>query len=392
MLLTAYLGLRSLGVGGCLLLTAYCLLATGSALAITQPPRLPQGRPERTTDYRLQTTSNAPLPTANSPLSTDSISYDRYAVIETRMPFGDESAAAALAAAAAVASQPVVESFTKVLKMCAITRNRFNGKVQVGIVNTLTKKNYFLYEGDTEDGMELVKADYESEKALVRKGAEEVWMDMTAIVSAAIPSGPAAARMPGMRIPSASQMAPGSLPGVSTGMPSPVDSGASSSQSTSEIQRRSSSRQFGHGRSRESGESAPQAGVEGAGGVVAPRPASTEGVPGVNSLMSPTTTAVPGGAAGVVRTTSAVTISSPGAAAATLSASASDTTLPNTGVRVVDHRTTSKLSSVELQRKLQEYQMNLIRSGGQLGPPLPMQLTPEMDAQLVNEGVLPSAE
>jgi hypothetical protein len=87
-----------------------------------------------------------------------------------------------------------------------------------------------------------------------------------------------------------------------------------------------------------------------------------------------------------------VTISSPGAAAATLSASASDTTLPNTGVRVVDHRTTSKLSSVELQRKLQEYQMNLIRSGGQLGPPLPMQLTPEMDAQLVNEGVLPSAE
>lgn len=271
MLLTAYLGLRSLGVGGCLLLTAYCLLATVPSLAITQPPRLPQGRPERTTDYRLQTTSNAPLPTANSPLSTDSISYDRYAVIETRMPFGDESAAAALAAAAAVASQPVVESFTKVLKMCAITRNRFNGKVQVGIVNTLTKKNYFLYEGDTEDGMELVKADYESEKALVRKGAEEVWMDMTAIVASATP------------------------------VVSPAPGGG--------FARRA----------------------------MAPPPAPAP-APGPAQPDKP------------------------------------------------------RLTGEALKEHLKNYQMDLIRAGGKKGPPLPMALTPEMDAKLVEEGVLPSVE
>jgi hypothetical protein len=43
-----------------------------------------------------------------------------------------------------------------------------------------------------------------------------------------------------------------------------------------------------------------------------------------------------------------------------------------------------------LERKLQEYQMDLIRQGK---TPLPMvPLTPEMDAQLVEEGVLPPQE
>jgi len=45
-----------------------------------------------------------------------------------------------------------------------------------------------------------------------------------------------------------------------------------------------------------------------------------------------------------------------------------------------------KLEGEELKRHLQELQMNLIREGA---PPLPMELTPEMDAQLVAEGVLP---
>jgi len=48
-----------------------------------------------------------------------------------------------------------------------------------------------------------------------------------------------------------------------------------------------------------------------------------------------------------------------------------------------------KLSGEELTKHLQQYQMDLIRAGGQKGPPLPLQLTPEMDEQLVKEGVLP---
>ncbi|MEI6166780.1 MAG: hypothetical protein WCS52_06265 [bacterium] len=186
------------------------------------------------------------------------------------MPFGDETAAAALAAATATANQPAVDSFVKPLKMCAITRNRFNGKVQVGIVNTLTKKNYFLYEGDTEDGMELVKADYEGEKALVRKGAEEVWMDMTAIVASATP-------------------------------------------------------------------------------VVSPAPG---GGFARRTMAPPPALAAPGPA----------------------------------------QPDKPRLTGEALKEHLKNYQMDLIRAGGKKGPPLPMALTPEMDAKLVEEGVLPSVE
>lgn len=43
----------------------------------------------------------------------------------------------------------------------------------------------------------------------------------------------------------------------------------------------------------------------------------------------------------------------------------------------------------ELERHLREYQMEVIRQGL---PPLPIPLTPEMDAQLVAEGILPPLE
>lgn len=45
-----------------------------------------------------------------------------------------------------------------------------------------------------------------------------------------------------------------------------------------------------------------------------------------------------------------------------------------------------RFTGEELDRHLKEYQMEVIREGL---PPLPIPLTPEMDAQLVEEGVLP---
>ena len=45
-----------------------------------------------------------------------------------------------------------------------------------------------------------------------------------------------------------------------------------------------------------------------------------------------------------------------------------------------------KYSGEELTKHLQEYQLEVIRQGL---PPLPLPLTPEMDARLVSEGVLP---
>lgn len=49
----------------------------------------------------------------------------------------------------------------------------------------------------------------------------------------------------------------------------------------------------------------------------------------------------------------------------------------------------AKRQGVDLEKQMQQYQMQLIRKGL---PPLPMQLTPEMDAQLVEEGVLPPVD
>jgi len=51
-----------------------------------------------------------------------------------------------------------------------------------------------------------------------------------------------------------------------------------------------------------------------------------------------------------------------------------------------------KLTGEDLRKHLEQYQMDLIRSGGEKGPPLPIPLTPEMDDQLVKEGVLPPAQ
>lgn len=51
--------------------------------------------------------------------------------------------------------------------------------------------------------------------------------------------------------------------------------------------------------------------------------------------------------------------------------------------------TPNRLSGEALEKHLQEYQMQLIRQGQ---PPLPIPLTPDMDNQLVNEGILPPQE
>lgn len=50
------------------------------------------------------------------------------------------------------------------------------------------------------------------------------------------------------------------------------------------------------------------------------------------------------------------------------------------------------LEGEALDKHLQSYNMELIRAGGELGPALPIPLTPEQDAQLVKEGVLPPNE
>jgi len=122
--------------------------------------------------------------------------FARYQVILDRMPFGAEPSPEALAAAAAKAA-PARDPFTKNLKMCAVTRNLLTGKLQVGLMDAGSKKNYFLGVGESEDGILVVEADYEKEKALLRKDGEEAWLGMNDV--AAVVAAPAVRPRPRRR-------------------------------------------------------------------------------------------------------------------------------------------------------------------------------------------------
>jgi hypothetical protein len=204
--------------------------------------------------------------------------FDRYNVVLERMPFGEPEAAPGSA------GQPVPEavSFAKDLKMCAITDS--DGAIAVGFVNIALNppKAYYMHVGDpAEDGLEVVKADYEAQRALLRKGAEEKWISMN-------PEGVGAPVL-------------GPTP-VAMG-PAPLPSQVATNRNSVEDRLR---------RRREA-----------------------------------------------------------------------------MRLRQAD---APKLTGQELEKALQEYQMNLIRSGGEQGPALPVPLTKEMDDQLVKEGMLPPAD
>ncbi len=114
--------------------------------------------------------------------------FDRYEIILTRQPFG--TPAPVRVAPGPDPMVPGPEAFIKNLRMAAITEN--NAGIRVGLVDIQSKptKTYFLYVGDIEDGIELVEADFVTERALLRKGSEEYWISMG---SGAVGGGGAAA-------------------------------------------------------------------------------------------------------------------------------------------------------------------------------------------------------
>ncbi len=216
--------------------------------------------------------------------------FSRYSLILDRRPF----AAVALSddSAAAVVTLVAPPAFVKDLRMCAITESPAG--VRVGFVNIRSRppQPYYLYVGDSEDGIELVEADYDKEGALVRKGSEQYWLHMG---------------------------------GESLG-------GAGASRSSAPV------------------------------GAAAPARPVTPRVSGVSKAANK-------------------------ADASSVSyAERRRRRLEEMRARAADKRA---ISEVEAKQRLRDYQMDLIRKGL---TPLPMQLTPEMDAQLVAEGVLPPVE
>lgn len=206
-------------------------------------------------------------PVRGARAATEPFPFDRYRVILDRKPFG-----ALPVQEVAAPTQPQAESFAKSLRLSTIIEMD-DGSVKVGFVDTRSGKSYMMAAGESQDGIEVITANWTDEEAVLKQGEEMALIKFaTGDVRAITPGAPGR--------PSASTASPSSRP-------------------TWEERRRA--------------RAAP------------PPPAEPPPKP--------------------------------------------------------------KYTGEELTKHLQEYQMEVIRQGL---PPLPIPLTPEMDAKLVSEGVLPA--
>jgi len=255
--------------------------------------------------------------------------FSRYKVIVDRQPFGEPPQEAAAPAAPA---QPPPPPFTKTLRLCGISND--GGETYVAFVDVAVNPNesyYLRVGGEEKNGISVLRADIASGEVLLKKGSEEqtISMNDSAVSGGARPSAPA-------RTVSA---VPASLP------------------------------------------------------VVAPAAAPSVGAApsAVHARINPPAT--PG-----------ATAAHPAAAASSwaerlrmqreqrlraLAAASAPAAPPSPAVTTASSVETS-MTHEERIKKLREYNMELIRARGAKGPPLPIELTPDEDSQLVKEGVLPA--
>ena len=118
---------------------------------------------------------------AATSFASGKIEFSRYEAILSRKPFGEPPADTSVGGGPG-GTAAAQTSFVKDIRMCAITESAEFG-IRVGFVDIAAKKNYYLRVGDTEDGIQLVDADYEKEAALLQKGAEAYWINMSGQVN-----------------------------------------------------------------------------------------------------------------------------------------------------------------------------------------------------------------
>lgn len=114
------------------------------------------------------------IPSASGVVVSD---FGRYEIILQRRPFGEAPPSVNLAAPAAPVI-PTGPSFADALTMCAITAG--GGAIRVGFVDTKVRppKTYFLFVGDSEDGIEVVEANYEEETVTLSKDGDTRQLQM----------------------------------------------------------------------------------------------------------------------------------------------------------------------------------------------------------------------
>lgn len=105
--------------------------------------------------------------------SSAAVDFARYHVIIERRPF------------ASPVEEPVVPpvsdeppAFVQQLRMVAITESPAGTRVGFLDMQHRPPRTYFLYIGETEDGLLLADADYDRERALVSKGGQQYWMHL----------------------------------------------------------------------------------------------------------------------------------------------------------------------------------------------------------------------
>ncbi|HBA84456.1 MAG TPA: hypothetical protein DCZ95_10215 [Verrucomicrobia bacterium] len=94
--------------------------------------------------------------------------FERYQVILDRKPFGNPPAAPL---EPPVATIPPEQSFARTIRMSALVEQD-DGSIRVGLIDAQGNQSFFLGEGESENGIELVSADYDTEEAVLRKGSE----------------------------------------------------------------------------------------------------------------------------------------------------------------------------------------------------------------------------
>ncbi|MDD4872886.1 MAG: hypothetical protein PHR77_20220, partial [Kiritimatiellae bacterium] len=109
-------------------------------------------------------------------VSAVSEDFSRYQGILDRKPFGEPPPDPSQVANAAASE---AELFTKTLKMVAIRLDQ-NGRIRVGFLNQAAgNKSYYMRVGEkSDDGIELIDADFELESALLKKDLQSGWIYM----------------------------------------------------------------------------------------------------------------------------------------------------------------------------------------------------------------------
>jgi len=112
--------------------------------------------------------------------------FSRYQKIIDRQPFGVVMIDSSQQTNAPVAAGDL---FTKTLKMVAIKLDR-NGKIRVGFINLAGNKSYYLSVGEvSNDGIEVLDADFQMEAALLKKDGQlgHIYMNGSQLKSSGVP-------------------------------------------------------------------------------------------------------------------------------------------------------------------------------------------------------------